>query len=53
MSYIVVKQVQRGLYQAYFRGTENPVCENGTPLRCFTKRQEARDYISKNWSNIQ
>jgi len=53
MSYIIVKQVQRGLYQAYFRGTNNPVCENGTPLQSFTKRQDARDYITRNWNNIR
>jgi len=47
--YIIIKQVQQGLFTAYWRGTSNPVCRasDNCPLQSFTSRKQAVDYLLK------
>lgn len=53
-SYITIKQVQAGLYQAYLVGNSRPVMETtDTVLHSFNSRKEARDYIEKNWNHLK
>ena len=47
--YIIIKQVQRGIFAAYWRGTSNPVCRaaDNTPLQSFESRKQAVEYLLK------
>lgn len=47
---IIIKKVQQGLYSAYWRGTNNPICKGDyvTPCGSFNSRKQAEQYIKDN-----
>jgi len=47
---IVVKQVQKGLYEGFWRGTTHPICKGDyiTPCGSFKSRKAIEQYIKDN-----
>jgi len=46
-SRIVLKQIGKDLFQAFWRGTNNPVCRasDNMPVHCFPNRKGAIKYL--------
>lgn len=47
---IIIKKVQANLYEAFWRGTNNPICKGDyvTPCGSFPSRKAAEQYIKDN-----